>query len=685
MIKISHILIGCPGSGKSTIANKLVNQDKRYRIVSTDKIRQKLFGDETIQGDWQLIEAEVLSQIQQHLAAGNLIIYDATNAKRPWRMDLLQKLKQYGDIQWIGWELQTPLGVCKHWNQQRERQVSEEIIEKMYHSLKQFPPLAAEGFTTVYSIPYTRDSLDTNHIQTKITSLSRTIVNRKNRTQNRKVELHTYSRLLDFDRLMHLISLMIHYPGVGNLQKTEPQLLKQILGETVNFETSVDEICVLLAQHSNPIYADYQAIQKDLAWLELNGIIGDNRSNSDIQLDPIDDPDLVTHPYSDIEPFKRLIKTIRCIIHHPLLYNPEQGSLQTLVSEMEAQQVIDFNCANSVRKDIEKVLKPFGILPDLTMKRGYFVGTGILSELDLINVFRLLEAQAKSLEDPVSLEVYQRFRERMGYAQMAASQVYPVRAIYNRTIVDLETLLSSSLAHRIDEVERAIEEGRLLELKRLPGGGRFNSDRDEFFLAFPLQIVFHNIGWYLGFEYFGGSQSGLFRFERLDRLFLGREQQQKRDRSAQENALKKLITLYQCSGGIFLGNDRNEQHAYLSQDKSQKAQVQVTIELWFNDPIFRFISEGTKRFPSKQMRMSPRVGELQEKKKKPPFTLQQTEDPVFRNRFQVTLPKWCLEDVDLLRWIIGFGGQVKVVNSPELVEKVKEMGNAITKIYSVSK
>lgn len=174
---ISHILIGCPSSGKSTVANELIKQDNNYRIVSTDKIREKLFGDESIQGDWQLVQTEVFSQIEQHLQAGKHIIYDATNAERPWRMNLLNKLKQYDNIQWIGWHIKTPLDTCKHWNKKRKRQVPEDIIDQMYLSLKQFPPIPAEGFTAVYSISYPKEILDITAIKTKISQLSRTIIN----------------------------------------------------------------------------------------------------------------------------------------------------------------------------------------------------------------------------------------------------------------------------------------------------------------------------------------------------------------------------------------------------------------------------------------------------------------------------------------------------------------------------
>ena len=45
-----HMLIGIPASGKSTLANELaplINAE----ILSTDKIREELYKDETIQGN----------------------------------------------------------------------------------------------------------------------------------------------------------------------------------------------------------------------------------------------------------------------------------------------------------------------------------------------------------------------------------------------------------------------------------------------------------------------------------------------------------------------------------------------------------------------------------------------------------------------------------------------------------
>jgi hypothetical protein len=107
--------------------------------------------------------------------------------------------------------------------------------------------------------------------------------------------------------------------------------------------------------------------------------------------------------------------------------------------------------------------------------------------------------------------------------------------------------------------------------------------------------------------------------------------------------------------------------------------VCVTVELWFDDIIYRFIVEGTKRFA--QMKMTRPASSVRVNLPETIFCLKKTGDKQFPNRFQVILPKWSLNDFDLWRWIIGFGGYVKVVEPLQLVEKVKEIGRGIVEVY----
>lgn len=676
-----HFLIDSPGSGKSTLAAQMSQIISGSQIISTDQIRAQLYGDAATQGNWAEIESVVLTEIKEAITKKNPVIYDATNAKRVWRMGLLQKIA-VSDVQWIAWYLKTPRQICKTWNTQRGRQVPSEVLDDFFQSLKHFPPLAAEGFTTVYELNPAQSKDLVGEVKSKINQLSRSVINRTNRTRHRQTTLHPYSQLLDFDRLMHLISLLVRYPGMGNFQATAPELLKQLIGQEAQFSSDIAEICTILQQQCGAIYANPTAVTADLEWLEENGFLNPTTTNQELAIAQVNEIETATHPYSDREPFKRLLTTIRFIIQHPFQWDSEQGSLGSLVSEMQKQGLSEEDWTDALRKDIERVLKPFRILPDFPLKRGYFLGTGILSASQLTKVFTVLQSQAKNLQDPIALDILEIFGERMNQSQLSTQLIYPVRAICNRTIVDLKLLPQSALAKNVEKLEEEIEQGQLLELKRFSGVGRFTDDRDEFFRVYPLQIVFHNIGWYLGYEIAEGENKGLLQFERLDRLFRGYIQSLKRTRREQEKALHRLQSLYQACGGLYLGRSIADQRQFLSKASANRDAVCITVELWFNDYTFRFVSEGTQRFPIAQMKMSSKLsGNSTPKHKSSLFCLPKTPDPQHPNRFQVKLPRWSLEDLDLRRWILGFSSQVKVVAPPELVEQIQTIGKVIAHLY----
>ena len=682
---LSHFLIGVPGAGKSTFAQQLA-QLGDYQIISTDTIRQQLYGEEIRQGNWLEIEAEVINQIRQAISSNTPIIYDATNAKRAWRMDLLGKIRQQTtkEIQWLAWYLHTSLDTCKQWNQNRQRQVPEGVIESMAKSLKNFPPLVAEGFIDVKTIK--DGQYDTKFIHKHIKSLPRTLINRNNRTKNESMRFHAYSRLLDFDRLMHLISLLIHYPGLGNLHQNEPSVLEDILGEVPEFNDSLAEITAVMAKRKGKIYADREKIQDDLTWLNSHGLV--HRDTADfqqinqqqsIELETVNYADLVTHAYSEIEPFQRLLNTINLISYHPFLPKVEQGYLNTLTAALaEREDINDQRYLKSrkdlVRKDIEIILKPYGILSEFTMRNGYFLGTGILSARELKQTFDLLQAQAKSIDDPLALAMYQTFKERMKFSKLATESVYPVRAIANRSIIDTSLLHPTSLSHKIELIEQIIEQGKLVQLNKFVHRGKFAEEETGAFDAWLLQITFYNFAWYLGFEHHQGKQAGLLRFERLDRLFLTQEYETIRSQKLQEKSLERLHKLLDASPSIFLGYNAREQRNFLSTDTREKKKVMVTIELWFSKSLFNFIAEGTKRFPKKQMKMSsPPQGSLYSASNNSLFSLGKSKDKLRPYRFQVSLPKWSLQDFELIRWILGFGRQVYVEKPLELRNKIIEI------------
>ncbi|AFY99371.1 WYL domain-containing protein [Calothrix sp. PCC 6303] len=694
-LNICHFLIGVPGSGKSTFAAALAKLGNNV-IISTDEIRTTLYGDAAIQGNWNEIENQALLLIQQAQTSKKSVIYDATNFKRAFRMDFLMKIKEDGEtlpLRWIAWYLKTPIETCIKWNQNRNRQVPQPIIETMSKLLANFPPLIAEGFATIEEIDVTKFPTDTAaftaQIEKRINSLKRRITNRNNRTQHDGIIFHRYSRLLDFDRLMHLISLVIKYPGIGNLHTTNPKLLENILGEIPETTSNIDEITKIMAKLHGGIYGNPSEIIADLQWLEENGVIAGNKEQENNSLS-LPSPlsfhcPHPTHSYSDTEPFQRLIGTISFILHNPFLPNIGDGNLPTLAQALQQAGITCGDNLDTLRKDIEKILKPYQILPEFAMRNGYFAGTGILSQAELIRVFETLRSQAQSLDDPLALELYETFKQRMLQTKLIDTdkKVYPVRAIVNRSIVDPRYLHSTALVNNLPKLEAAISNGEVLELNRFSGSGGYDYDPKSFFLAYPLQIVFSNLAWYLGFESVGGNEPGLLRFERLDRLFLGNQQNKTRYRSEQEKSLQKLQALLKGSAGLFLGNSEVEQSKFLSQDQKVHITACMTVELWFNNDVYKFITEGTKRFA--KIKMSPPVSSTKNNLPKSIFSLKATKDKQFPHRFQVILPKWSLHDFDLWRWIVGFGGNVKVIEPIELVEKVKGIGSGIVQVYDTKK
>ena len=677
-----HLLIGPPGSGKSTLAQRMQAELPHSCIVSTDQIRQEFYGCAAEQGLWPEIEAEVIRRIGHGVVQGQIVIYDATNARRAWRMTLLQRLAPLG-ADWVGWHLKTPLATCHQWNRQRDRRVPSGVIDATYGALRQFPPLAAEGFRAVYSL---ESNASADQIQSKLKGLERGRINRRNRQS--RMQSHRYSTLLDFDRLLHLISLLVQHPGLGHLQERDPEHLQSLLpaGSPPVFPNAVAEIGAVMAHQRGELYADPDAVAQDLAWLEENGFLSPRPTVAALTrpavIQSVDNP----HPYSDWESFQRVMTFIRFVAHHPLCWQPElQSSLGSVAAAMQAQGVLVGESQAALRKDIEQVLKPFGLLPAARLRRGYFLGSGILSESDLLKVASVLQAQAKNIEDPTALGLLDTLRDRLQRSQHDLADLYPVRAIGNRSIVDVERLPPSALARTLSQLEHEIEVGQLLELNRFAGVGRFEPTDDGFFRAWPLQIVFHNIAWYLAYERADGPEVGLLQFERLDRLFRGRPQPQQRDGTAQHQALQRLQRLYQASGGLFLGHSAKMQRQFLSARPNTQAQATLTLELWFTDALFAFISEGTQRFPLAAMKMSPKPSKPGSSR--PPtasdvlFSLPPSPDSTYPNRLQVTLPRWAEQDRDLRRWILGFGSQVKLVAPEAMVAEMSQLSQTLIHLY----
>lgn len=144
------LLIGLPGSGKSTWARLFAQHAVGWQVVSTDQIRAQCYGSEAIQGDWLTIWRQVLQKFARSLHQMQLgqcrgVLYDATNVRRRDRRQFLQQVRAQGFTPIIGVWFDVPLAVCLHRNQRRSRQVPGRVILRMHRQLKGAPPSLREA------------------------------------------------------------------------------------------------------------------------------------------------------------------------------------------------------------------------------------------------------------------------------------------------------------------------------------------------------------------------------------------------------------------------------------------------------------------------------------------------------------------------------------------------------------
>ncbi|MBA3855539.1 MAG: hypothetical protein C0507_01400 [Cyanobacteria bacterium PR.3.49] len=127
------LLIGVPGSGKTTLAAKIAQ--KGFTILNADSIRQELYGDAGEQGEPEAVFKIFFERMEKLMEQGTDLIIDNTNANPKHRKQILDRAKQfeYNDVQL--WLLDTPLAVCIARNKNRQRVVGEDIVANMHMTL----------------------------------------------------------------------------------------------------------------------------------------------------------------------------------------------------------------------------------------------------------------------------------------------------------------------------------------------------------------------------------------------------------------------------------------------------------------------------------------------------------------------------------------------------------------------
>lgn len=92
------MLIGIPASGKSTFKRKVLNIEKELVAVCPDDIREMLSGDVSNQDYNKLVFEIVHTSIQNAIIDGKSVLLDATNVRKKYRKQYIEKYKNVAEI-----------------------------------------------------------------------------------------------------------------------------------------------------------------------------------------------------------------------------------------------------------------------------------------------------------------------------------------------------------------------------------------------------------------------------------------------------------------------------------------------------------------------------------------------------------------------------------------------------------
>lgn len=147
-----YMTVGLVASGKTTFAYDLANNinvdedGRKTHVFDSDALREEMFGDATHQGDNGKLFAELHRRVKQCLKNGDNAVYCATNINSKRRIAFLNELTNI-PCNKVCYIMATPYDQCLVNNESRERQVTEEIIERMYKSWN--TPAMFEGWDDI--------------------------------------------------------------------------------------------------------------------------------------------------------------------------------------------------------------------------------------------------------------------------------------------------------------------------------------------------------------------------------------------------------------------------------------------------------------------------------------------------------------------------------------------------------
>ncbi len=387
----------------------------------------------------------------------------------------------------------------------------------------------------------------------------------------------------------------------------------------------------------------------------------------------------VVHPYADRLSFQRLLLLIATLVQHPGVgccdtlapsssdkhHNAlelVQTQLRQVAQSLGIELPDGYPATATIRKDLE-TLRDYRILDRRMYRWGYYLGTGAMSKQQLKVAFNALASMAQYQGDPQVRQIYQVLEQRLRglELQFQGDLFYPVRAYLNRPIIHtdpVEMVTKGKYNHTLycclETVENAIAQGQLIELYRQKDPYQ---QRIGYMQVYPLQLLYHDIAWYLLYE---ECSTHYLAVERVDRFkdhckIISTKQRQQQD---QRESLKVAEKLIRAGWGIYLGQPEEQQLELEGKLPFEPVKVR------FFPPVTTFILEGECRHPSQKIIKGK----------------QDSNGEYTHVDYLVKLPRRSFHEFS--RWVYRHMGNALVLSPPDLVEKHRQEAQALAKRYS---
>jgi len=129
----AYVMVGAPGSGKSTYAAQLAETENAV-VISGDDVRAELYGSADIQGDWAEIWDRIDTLVSE--SCGMSVILDGTHCRTDYREEAVTLLRSYGYDKIEAVVMGASLPTCLARNFKRARHVPDYVIQQMHSDLK---------------------------------------------------------------------------------------------------------------------------------------------------------------------------------------------------------------------------------------------------------------------------------------------------------------------------------------------------------------------------------------------------------------------------------------------------------------------------------------------------------------------------------------------------------------------